>query len=85
LHGLHPRSFSSYSPETFNTTELPYAREVCDAVAQTWCPTLDHKMTAVRRVVERCNQMPVHPRHPYAGEAAKPPAWSDEDLQRVAA
>ncbi len=33
-----------YSPETFNTTELPYAREVCDAVAQTWRPTHDHKM-----------------------------------------
>jgi 2-isopropylmalate synthase len=24
---------------------------------------------AVRRVVERCNQLPVHPRHPYAGDA----------------
>ncbi|CAB3798960.1 2-isopropylmalate synthase [Paraburkholderia ultramafica] len=33
-----------YSPETFNTTELPFAREVCDAVAQTWRPTRDHKM-----------------------------------------
>ena len=172
-----------YSPETFNTTELPYAREVCDAVAQTWRPTRDHKMIinlpasveaatpnvfadqiewmdrnlsyrdsivlsvhphndrgtavaatelallagadrvegclfgngertgnmdlvtlamnlhaqgvdpgldfsdidAVRRVVERCNQIPVHPRHPYASEAAKRPVWSDEDLQRVAA
>ena len=156
-----------YSPETFNTTELPFAREVCDAVAQIWRPTRDHKMivnlpasveaatpnvfadqiewmdrnlgyrdsivlsvhphndrgtavaaaelallagadrvegclfgngertgnldlvalalnldaqgidtgldfsdiAAVRRVVERCNQIPVHPRHPYAGDA----------------
>ncbi|TDY25139.1 2-isopropylmalate synthase [Paraburkholderia sp. BL6665CI2N2] len=156
-----------YSPETFNTTELPFAREVCDAVAQTWRPTRDHKMIvnlpasveaatpnvfadqiewmhrnlgyrdsivlsvhahndrgtavataelallagadrvegclfgngertgnvdlvalamnldaqgvdtgldfsdmeAVRLVAERCNQLPVHPRHPYAGEA----------------
>jgi 2-isopropylmalate synthase len=33
-----------YSPETFNTAELPFAREVCDAVAQTWRPTRDHKM-----------------------------------------
>ncbi|MGF6994427.1 2-isopropylmalate synthase [Paraburkholderia sp. GAS32] len=172
-----------YSPETFNTTELPYAREVCDAVAQTWRPTRDDKMIvnlpasveaatpnvfadqiewmdrnlsyrdsivlsvhphndrgtavaatelallagadrvegclfgngertgnvdlvtlamnldaqgvdpgldfsdigAVRRVVERCNQIPVHPRHPYAGDAAERPVWSDEDLQRVAA
>ncbi|WP_343654663.1 2-isopropylmalate synthase [Paraburkholderia caribensis] len=155
-----------YSPETFSMTELPFAREVCDAVAQTWRPTRDHKMIvnlpatveaatpnvyadqiewmdrnlgyrdsivlsvhphndrgtavaaaelalmagadriegclfgngertgnvdivtlamnlytqgidpgldfsdidAVRRVVERCNQIPVHPRHPYAGD-----------------
>lgn len=33
-----------HSPETFNTTELPFARELCDAVAQTWRPTRDHKM-----------------------------------------
>jgi 2-isopropylmalate synthase len=156
-----------YSPETFNMTELPFAREVCDAVAQTWRPTRDHKMivnlpasveaatpnvfadqiewmdrnlgyrdsivlsvhphndrgtavaaaelallagadrvegclfgngertgnldlvtlamnleaqgidtgldfsdiSSVRRVVEHCNQIPVHARHPYAGEA----------------
>jgi 2-isopropylmalate synthase len=155
-----------YSPETFSVTELPFAREVCDAVAQTWRPTRDHKMIvnlpatveaatpnvyadqiewmdrnlgyrdsivlsvhphndrgtavaaaelalmagadriegclfgngertgnvdivtlamnlytqgidpgldfsdidAVRRVVERCSQIPVHPRHPYAGD-----------------
>lgn len=157
-----------YSPETFNAAELPFSREVCDAVAQTWRPTRDHKMiinlpasveaatpnvfadqiewmdrnlgfrdsivlsvhphndrgtaiaaaelallagadrvegclfgngertgnvdlvalamnldaqgietgldfsgiAAVRRVVERCNRLPVHPRHPYAGDAA---------------
>src|SRR5580658_1475360 len=155
-----------YSPETFSMTELPFAREVCDAVAQTWRPTRDDKMIVnlpatveaampnvyadqvewmdrnmgfrdsivlsvhphndrgtavaaaelailagadrvegclfgngertgnvdlvtlamnlytqgidpqldfsdidgVRRVVERCNQIPVHPRHPYAGD-----------------
>ena len=155
-----------YSPETFSMTELSFAREVCDAVAQMWRPTPDHKMIvnlpatveaatpnvfadqiewmdrnmgfrdsivlsvhphndrgtavaaaemallagadriegclfgngertgnvdlvtlalnlytqgvdpgldfsdidAVRRVVERCNQLPVHPRHPYAGD-----------------
>jgi len=155
-----------YSPETFSMAELCFAREVCDAVAQTWRPTRDHKMIvnlpatveaampnvyadqiewmdrnlayrdsivlsvhphndrgtavaaaemallagadriegclfgngertgnvdlvtlamnlytqgidpgldfsdidAVRRVVERCNQLPVHPRHPYAGD-----------------
>ncbi len=33
-----------YSPETFSMTELEFAREVCDAVAQTWRPTRDHKM-----------------------------------------
>jgi 2-isopropylmalate synthase len=49
-------------------------------------PGLDFSdIDAVRRVVERCNQIPVHPRHPYAGDAAKRPVWSDEDLQRVAA
>ena len=155
-----------YSPETFSMTELSFAREVCDAVSQTWRPTPDRKMIvnlpatveaampnvfadqiewmdrnlayrdsivlsvhphndrgtavaaaelailagadrvegclfgngertgnvdrvtlamnlytqgidpgldfsdidAVRRVVERCNQLPVHPRHPYAGD-----------------
>ncbi len=155
-----------YSPETFSMTELSFAREVCDAVAQVWRPTREHKMIvnlpatveaatpnvfadqiewmdhnlafrdsivlsvhphndrgtavaaaelallagadriegclfgngertgnvdlvtlalnlytqgidpqldfsdidAVRRVVERCNAIPVHPRHPYAGD-----------------
>ena len=33
-----------YSPETFSMTELSFAREVCDAVAQMWRPTRDHKM-----------------------------------------
>ena len=33
-----------YSPETFSMTELAFAREVCDAVAQTWAPTREHKM-----------------------------------------
>jgi 2-isopropylmalate synthase len=33
-----------YSPETFSITELAFAREVCDAVAQVWRPTRDHKM-----------------------------------------
>jgi 2-isopropylmalate synthase len=32
-------------------------------------PGLDFSdIDAVRRVVERCNQIPVHPRHPYAGD-----------------
>jgi len=32
-------------------------------------PGLDFSdIDAVRRVVERCNQLPVHPRHPYAGD-----------------
>ncbi|KVE38813.1 2-isopropylmalate synthase [Burkholderia sp. TSV86] len=33
-----------YSPETFSMTELSFAREVCDAVAQTWRPTRERKM-----------------------------------------
>ncbi len=32
-------------------------------------PGLDFsRIEAIRRVVEECNQLPVHPRHPYAGE-----------------
>ncbi|CAB3766171.1 2-isopropylmalate synthase [Paraburkholderia humisilvae] len=162
----HTHWIYQYSPETFSMTELAFAREVCDAVAQTWRPTREHKMIVnlpatveastpnvyadqiewmdgnlgyrdsiilsvhphndrgtavaaaelallagadriegclfgngertgnvdlvtlalnlytqgvdpgldlsdidgVRRVVERCNQLPVHPRHPYAGD-----------------
>jgi len=33
-----------YSPETFSMSELSFSREVCDAVAQMWRPTPDHKM-----------------------------------------
>ena len=33
-----------YSPETFSMAELSFSREVCDAVAQMWRPTPDHKM-----------------------------------------
>lgn len=33
-----------YSPETFSQSELAFAREVCDAVAQTWRPTPAAKM-----------------------------------------
>jgi 2-isopropylmalate synthase len=155
-----------YSPEVFSSTEIDYAKEVCDAVSAVWQPTPERKMIvnlpatvemstpntyadqiewmhrhlerrdslilsvhphndrgtavaaaelavmagadrvegclfgngertgnvdlvtlalnlysqgihpgldfsdidAVRQVVEECNQLPVHPRHPYAGE-----------------
>jgi 2-isopropylmalate synthase len=175
-----------YSPETFSTTELAFAREVCDGVAQIWQPTRDHKMIvnlpatveaatpnvyadqiewmdrnlsyrdsivlsvhphndrgtavaaaelalmagadrvegclfgngertgnvdlvtlalnldsqgidpgldfsdidAVRRVVERCNRLPVHPRHPYAGElvvsSVKRAEWTEADGRAAA-
>lgn len=33
-----------YSPESFHHTELDYALEVCEAVAETWGPTPDAKM-----------------------------------------
>ncbi|KAF0815085.1 2-isopropylmalate synthase [Andreprevotia sp. IGB-42] len=33
-----------YSPETFSATELDYAKEVCDAVADVWQPTPERKM-----------------------------------------
>ncbi|MDE2078408.1 MAG: 2-isopropylmalate synthase [Burkholderiales bacterium] len=31
-----------YSPETFSTTELDFALEVCNAVIESWAPTADH-------------------------------------------
>ena len=33
-----------YSPETFSSTELEFAKEVCDAVADIWQPTPERKM-----------------------------------------
>src|SRR5204862_74567 len=41
-----------YSPESFSGTELDFAVEICEVV----------------RTSEYCTQLPVHPRHPYAGE-----------------
>ena len=32
-----------YSPESFTSTEMDYAVEVCDAVIDVWQPTVDHK------------------------------------------
>lgn len=33
-----------YSPEAFSSTELDFAKEVCDAVSAIWQPTPQHKM-----------------------------------------
>lgn len=33
-----------YSPESFTGTELDYALEVCTAVQDVWCPTIDNKI-----------------------------------------
>lgn len=33
-----------YSPETFSSAEIEFAKEVCDAVTAIWQPTPDHKM-----------------------------------------
>ena len=33
-----------YSPESFTGTEIDYAVEVCDAVAEVWQPTVDNKV-----------------------------------------
>jgi 2-isopropylmalate synthase len=33
-----------YSPEAFSSTEVEFAKEVCDAVAAIWQPTPEHKM-----------------------------------------
>jgi 2-isopropylmalate synthase len=32
-----------YSPETFTATELEFAKDICDAVLETWQPTPEHK------------------------------------------
>lgn len=33
-----------YSPEVFSSTEIEFAKEVCDAVNDVWQPTVDNKM-----------------------------------------
>ncbi|MBE0440164.1 MAG: 2-isopropylmalate synthase [Gammaproteobacteria bacterium] len=33
-----------YSPEAFSSTEIEFAKQVCDAVSAIWQPTPDHKM-----------------------------------------
>jgi 2-isopropylmalate synthase len=33
-----------YSPETFSATELPFAKEICDAVVEAWGATPEHKV-----------------------------------------
>lgn len=33
-----------YSPEVFSSTEIDFVKEVCDAVAEIWQPTPQHKM-----------------------------------------
>jgi len=33
-----------YSPEVFSSTEVAFAKEVCDAVSAVWQPTPEHKM-----------------------------------------
>ncbi|MES2205744.1 MAG: 2-isopropylmalate synthase [Pseudomonadota bacterium] len=33
-----------YSPESFTGTELPFAKEICDAVVDVWQPTVENKV-----------------------------------------
>src|SRR5215211_779109 len=33
-----------YSPESFTSTELEFAREICEAVTDVWQPTVDNKI-----------------------------------------
>ncbi len=42
----HPQTewVYQYSPEAFSSTELDFAKEVCDAVSAIWQPTPQHKM-----------------------------------------
>jgi 2-isopropylmalate synthase len=44
-----------YSPEVFSSTELEYAKEVCDAVSDIWQPTPDNKIIInLPATVEMC-------------------------------
>ncbi len=36
--------YYQYSPETFSMAELPFSKQICDAVADVWQPTPEHKM-----------------------------------------
>ncbi|MDB2705059.1 2-isopropylmalate synthase [Pseudomonadota bacterium] len=42
----HPETewIYQYSPEAFSSTEIEFAKEVCDAVSAIWQPTAKHKM-----------------------------------------
>ena len=46
LTAQHPETewVLQYSPETFSDTELEFAKEVCDAVTETWGATPDNKV-----------------------------------------
>ncbi len=46
LTALQPETYWTYqySPEVFSSTELEFAKEVCDAVTAIWQPNVQHKM-----------------------------------------
>jgi 2-isopropylmalate synthase len=51
------------------TGNLDIATVALNLFSQGVDPRLDfHDIEAIRRVVERCTRMPVHPRHPYVGD-----------------
>ncbi len=51
------------------TGNLDIATVALNLFSQGVDPGLDfHDIEAIRRVVERCTRMPVHPRHPYVGD-----------------
>ncbi|HCD06224.1 MAG TPA: 2-isopropylmalate synthase, partial [Methylophaga sp.] len=46
LTDQHPETqwVYQYSPEVFSSTEVEFAKEVCDAVSAIWQPTVENKM-----------------------------------------
>ncbi len=44
-----------FSPEAFTQTELPYARDVCDAVIEAWGATPEHKMILTLAATVECS------------------------------
>src|SRR5439155_1354710 len=58
-----------YSPESFHGTELEFALEICEAVMDVWRPSTQEPMIInLKAIVEECNELPIHPRHPWVGE-----------------
>ena len=79
---------------SWRTAHAAYVRHVAGALAAPLPPVTVLGIDEIRRTVEYCTQLPVHPRHPYAGDlvyTAFSGSHQDaikkglEDLDRIAA